>query len=160
MIDEKGRLFGKVNIVDLLIVLIIVAAGAFLGYRLLGPKSAVANTADIALSFYCEEAADYAAEQLEAGMEVWDSQNNVVLGKLREWRVGNSKSYVTDANGNVVQLARDGYCSLELVVDCKGVVGAHGVSIGGTSYAVNQAGSVYFGDVKLYLRVRDIEVNS
>ena len=31
MIDEKGRLFGKVNIVDLLIILIVLAAAALLG---------------------------------------------------------------------------------------------------------------------------------
>ena len=44
MIDEKGRLFGKVNIVDLLIVIIILAAAAFLGYKLLGPQSTTSQT--------------------------------------------------------------------------------------------------------------------
>ena len=36
MIDEKGKLFGKVNIVDLIIVVIILAAAAFIGMKLLG----------------------------------------------------------------------------------------------------------------------------
>ena len=31
MLDEKGRLFGKINIVDLLIVLVLIAAVAFCG---------------------------------------------------------------------------------------------------------------------------------
>lgn len=39
MIDEKGRLFGKVNIVDLIIVIIIIAAAAFIGMKLFGPKA-------------------------------------------------------------------------------------------------------------------------
>ena len=50
MIDEKGRLFGKVNIVDLLIILIVLAAAAFLGYRFLGPDSNVARAPGGALA--------------------------------------------------------------------------------------------------------------
>ena len=135
MIDEKGRLFGKVNIVDLLIILIVLAAAAFLGYHFFGPDSTVANTEHVRLTLYCEESADYAVEQLV-----------------------DSKSYVTDANGEVIQLARDGYCSATLVVEGEGVVGSHGVTIGGTLYAVGQSMSVYFDDCKLFLRVSGIEV--
>ena len=158
MIDEKGRLFGKVNIVDLLIILIVLAAAAFLGYHFFGPDSTVANTEHVRLTLYCEESADYAVEQLVEGAEAWDSENNVTLGTLTEWRVGDSKSYVTDANGEVIQLARDGYCSATLVVEGEGVVGSHGVTIGGTLYAVGQSMSVYFDDSKLFLRVSGIEV--
>lgn len=42
MIDEKGRLFGKLNIVDLLVLLVIVIAAAVLGYKFLSPNSSVA----------------------------------------------------------------------------------------------------------------------
>ena len=37
MIDEKGRLFGKINIVDLLVILVIVIAAAVLGVKFLKP---------------------------------------------------------------------------------------------------------------------------
>ena len=37
MIDEKGRLFGKINIVDLLVILMIVIAAAVLGVKFLKP---------------------------------------------------------------------------------------------------------------------------
>ena len=42
MIDEKGRLFGKINIVDLLVILVIIIAAAVLGIKFLGPDSSVA----------------------------------------------------------------------------------------------------------------------
>ena len=42
MIDEKGRLFGKINIVDLLVVLVIIIAAAVLGVKFLGPNGTVA----------------------------------------------------------------------------------------------------------------------
>ncbi len=37
MIDEKGRLFGKINIVDLLVILVLVIAAVVLGVKFLKP---------------------------------------------------------------------------------------------------------------------------
>ncbi len=45
VIDEKGRLFGKVNIVDLLVLVLIVAAAAVLGMKFLGGRGAPGETA-------------------------------------------------------------------------------------------------------------------
>ena len=40
LIDEKGRLFGKVNLLDLLVILLLAAAVAALGWKLVGKKAA------------------------------------------------------------------------------------------------------------------------
>ena len=39
MIDEKGRLFGKINVVDLLVILVIVIAAAVLAVKFLVPST-------------------------------------------------------------------------------------------------------------------------
>ena len=44
LIDEKGRLFGKVNLIDLLVVLLIVAVLAAVVWKLGGKKAAAAVT--------------------------------------------------------------------------------------------------------------------
>ena len=102
MLDNKGRLFGKVNIVDLLIVIIIIAAGIFLGKMLFGPESTLAQTQKVTLTLYCEETPKYVAEQLKEGSEAWDAESNVTLGTLTEWRTGESVSAVTDITGLVL----------------------------------------------------------
>ena len=38
MIDEKGRLFGKINIVDLLVILVVLIAAVVLGLKFLKPN--------------------------------------------------------------------------------------------------------------------------
>jgi hypothetical protein len=38
LIDEKGRLFGKINIIDLVVVLLILFLVAAVGYKVLGPN--------------------------------------------------------------------------------------------------------------------------
>lgn len=158
MIDEKGRLFGKVNIVDLIIVIIILAAAAFVGMKFFGPESTVANTQNVRITMFCDESPTYVVEQLEAGSEAWDSSNQVVLGTLKEWTTGDSMSAITDAEGNVVEISREGYRSVRLVCEGTGIVSDHGVTIGGVLYANGQSASVYFGDCKLYLDIADIEV--
>ena len=37
MIDEKGRLFGKINLIDLLVILVVVVVVGVLAVRLLWP---------------------------------------------------------------------------------------------------------------------------
>ena len=44
LIDEKGRLFGKINLIDLLVVLLIVAVLAAVVWKLGGKKAAAAVT--------------------------------------------------------------------------------------------------------------------
>ena len=88
MIDEKGRLFGKVNLIDLIIVIIIIAALAFLGVKFLGPESTAANTQKAVVSFYYEECPNYVADQLKAGDSVWDSGDNVTIGTVKDWTNG------------------------------------------------------------------------
>lgn len=39
-IDEKGRLFGKINLIDLLVVVLLVAAVAAVGWKLVGKRAA------------------------------------------------------------------------------------------------------------------------
>lgn len=158
MIDEKGRLFGKVNIVDLIIVVIILAAAAFIGMKLLGPESEIANTQKVRITMFCEETPDFVAAQLEEGAEAWDAANQVTLGTLKSWTLGDSKSAVTDITGEVVEISRSGYNSVTLVCEGEGVVSDHGVTIGSTLYANGQSASVYFGDCKLFLDIADIEV--
>ncbi len=158
MIDEKGRLFGKVNIVDLLIVIIILAAAAFIGMKFFGPDSTAANTQNVRITMFCEESPTFVVDQLEAGCEAWDSSNQVTLGTLVDWTTGDSMSAITDANGEVVEIAREGYRSVRLVCEGTGTVSSHGVTIGGVLYGVGQSASVYFGDCKLFLDIAGIEV--
>ena len=40
MIDEKGRLFGKINLIDLLVILVVVVVVGVLAVRLLWPAEA------------------------------------------------------------------------------------------------------------------------
>ena len=42
IIDEKGRLFGKLNLIDLLVIILLIAAVAAVAWKLVGKKAAAA----------------------------------------------------------------------------------------------------------------------
>ena len=42
LVDEKGRLFGKINLIDLLVIVLVLAVVAAVGWKLVGKKAAAA----------------------------------------------------------------------------------------------------------------------
>lgn len=76
-IDEKGKLFGKVNLLDLLVVLIIVAALVFGGYYFIGKDGAVGSKMTI----------EYTVEVVKKDSEFFDyiiPGEAVVDGKTKQ----------------------------------------------------------------------------
>ena len=65
LIDEKGRLFGKLNLIDLLVVLLIVAAVAAVVWKLGGRKAAAAVTGSDKQVVYTVEFEDVPADIAE-----------------------------------------------------------------------------------------------
>ena len=65
LIDEKGRLFGKLNLIDLLVVLLIVAVLAAVVWKLGGKKAAAAVTGTEKKAVYTVEFEDVPADIAE-----------------------------------------------------------------------------------------------
>ena len=62
LIDEKGRLFGKINLIDLLVVILIVAVIAAVAWKLGGRKAAAAVTGSAKKAVYTVEIEDVPAD--------------------------------------------------------------------------------------------------
>ena len=67
IIDEKGRLFGKINLIDLLVIVLVIAIIAAVGWKLVGKKAAASvsdNTHEMTFTVLFEDQpaeVDYAA---------------------------------------------------------------------------------------------------
>ena len=58
IIDEKGRLFGKINLIDLLVIVLVVAVVAAVGWKLVGKKAAASvsdNTHEMTFTVLFED---------------------------------------------------------------------------------------------------------
>ena len=142
MIDEKGRLFGKINIIDLLVILVIAAALCFAVFRYVLPDRNSGKAVQKELVLYCHDTPRFTAEQIEKGARVWDQGYDVET--------------VTDASGKTHLVENDWLVSVTLVLDAEGVPDEFGIRIGGSLYASGHTMTVFAGDAKLYLKVQEI----
>ncbi|MBR5115247.1 MAG: DUF4330 family protein [Oscillospiraceae bacterium] len=158
MIDKNGKIGGKVSIIDLLILIILVAAIAFVGYRFLTKdRSGVVNTQDVYLSFTGTEVPAYVVDNLELGARVLDDTENNVLGYVTDVQTGKGYHYELDRNGETAAVFPGDTASVTITSLANGTLDDNGLLIGGTRYAIGHTFVLYVGYCKLYLRISALE---
>ena len=158
MIDKNGKIGGKVSIIDLLILIILIAAIAFVGYRFLTKdRSGVVSTQDVYMSFTGTEAPQYVVDALELGARVIDDTENNVLGYVTDIQTGQGYHYDVDREGKTVAIFPEDTASVTVTSLAHGTYDGNGLLIGGTRYGVGHTFVVYVGKCKLYLRISALE---
>ena len=158
MIDKNGKLFGKINIIDLLVLLVImVAVLIFGGKKLMDRKTAAENAPEtFTMEFYTDEVYDYVTEHVKVGETIFDADKDVVMGKVTSFEVGPSKVYYPDSQGKVVVSEKEGFSSITIKGEMTGKLGDLGAVIDGETYGVGHTFTVRVGKAKIYLKVSDI----
>ena len=156
MIDEKGRLFGKINIVDLLIVIVIIAALCFVVFKYVLPQKDNGPVEKCEMVLYCHDTPKFTAQQIKEGEKVWDQALDVDLGIVKSFEIMPLYETVVGADGQTHAVESDWLCSVRLVLDCEGVMDEHGIKIDGELYGSGHTMTVFAGEAKMYLKVQEI----
>jgi hypothetical protein len=84
IIDEKGRLFGKINLLDLVIILAVLAVAGRFGYKALHKAPAVAQDETIEVTFKLSGVAQATVDALPVGATITENQSAAKpqLGKI------------------------------------------------------------------------------
>ena len=79
MIDKNGKLFGKINLIDLLIILVIIAAAVFFATKAFTPaqEAAGTETGTVQVQFFSSKAPVGTAEAIELGAPAFEDTTNV-----------------------------------------------------------------------------------
>jgi len=156
VIDKKGRLFGRISIIDIIIVLAVIAVIAAAVSRLAGPDS-VSSQDTILIQFYQDEAPAYAAEAVKIGDPVTDFQLGSDFGKVVDVKVGESEGFAESADGRFVMSPKKGYASIYITAEGKGVYTDTGVVVSGSNYYLGRTVTLRAGKSVFYARVYSIE---
>lgn len=83
IIDKKGRLFGLINIVDLLIIVLLLALVA-VGVKRFGNKAAVgeATTKKGVITAEIKDVRDVTAKNVKVGEPIYDYDKGTLIGKI------------------------------------------------------------------------------
>ncbi len=152
MIDNKGKLFGKINIIDLLIIVIVIAGVAGLGYKFAasGTSSPFSKQDTIEIKFYAEEVGEFITSGMKVGDMVKDRSTNAYFGKITDIKVDKAASFAPDSEGNYVKSSKPGYVSVVLTVEGTGIyrdgASGQGASFDSSDYHVFKSTEIIAGN--------------
>lgn len=159
---KNGKLFGKINIIDLLIIVIVLAALVFVGLRYLRPDS-VARSADpdkVRMTFFADKAPlllwDQGDRQMGGPVSDFDTSN--YLGILTAYEPEEAYIYALDQqSGEVLRVLSSTECFLTFACEGEGYISDDGLRINGVQYSIGASYVIRAGQTRIACRLADIE---
>ena len=139
--DRKYRLFGVINIIDLLVVVALVVGGLVV-YKLLWGESGsavpAADLKDVEYTIMCSPVRNYAEGQIRIGDPVSTKTSGATIGKITSVRSAPTPGDIFNTKTGVVEEYRSTfYTDVFVTVQAKGNPTATGVSVGNTQIRNN-----------------------
>lgn len=166
---KDGKLFGKINIIDLLIILVIVAALIFVGTRYLNTKNAApqinqdftGKTGTVRMTFFAYDAPivlkDQMEEQLGRPVIDWDNKKNS-LGKFCSYEAEDYYNYSWDAtSGEIVEIPMPSAFHLTMTSEVAGIISEQGLLVNSVQYSIGGSYTICVGQTRIYVRLADFE---
>ena len=159
---KNGKLFGKLNIIDLLIILIVLAALAFVGLRYLRPDSSghAAAPDKVRITFFAKDAPILLWDQGERQMggPVSDHDTSNYLGVLTSYVPEEAYIYALDQDsGEMVRVLSSTECFLTFACEGEGYISDDGLRINGVQYSIGGTYVIRAGQTRISCRLADFE---
>lgn len=123
VIDEKGRLFGLINLFDLLVILLIISfilGIYFVFVRDKGQGSGESIKVEYELLLEKPRKALY-IDAFAPGEKLYFKESDVFIGTIREVKSKDAWEYDSDIQGNWVKQKTDGFYDIILVVEADAI---------------------------------------
>lgn len=126
VIDNNGRLFGKISVIDVVVILVAAVMAVAL-YTKVNHKqitSTSTNNEIITYQIQVEGVPAYIAEaiQIEDSLFDQDHTSNGALGKIKNVVVSEGTRMAEQEDGSLKRLPVEGYCNLLLTVEGSGLI--------------------------------------
>jgi hypothetical protein len=161
MIDKNGKLFGKVSVIDVLIVALILVAGIFVATRYLSSRNAAQGAGSLdtlQIKFYAEEVNDFVVDSISVGDAAKEMAQYASFGTITDIRTAPSITWVSDMDGNLYASPKeDKYFSVTVTMEAKGKIDATGFTLDGTTYFVGKTVILYLGKAGFQGRISGVE---
>ncbi|HYF93312.1 MAG TPA: DUF4330 domain-containing protein [Symbiobacteriaceae bacterium] len=140
IIDQKGRLFGKVNLLDLTVVLVILAVAGRFGYQYVKRDAAAPAAAQqiVEVQFLLSPVRDPSVTLLQVNnakpIQIYDSKSQAYLGQIVEVKTSPAKVHGDDSE-------YESKYTFDHIITVRGtgLVSENGVTLGGVEMKVGRA---------------------
>ncbi len=136
IIDEKGRLFGKLSLLDLFVVIIVLGlAAAFLYKQMSGEVRQLVNAGD---KFYVTIAGtklrEFSVNAVSEGDIMYRQYDRDPLGKVVKIETEQATDYMLKTDGTVINAPMEERFTAYITVECTGSITDTGYYAGGTTH--------------------------
>lgn len=122
MIDKQGRLFGKINILDLIVIVVVVLIAGRVVYVKLNVPEIVAPPQDKVTIEFRGEVLKPVAATVAVGQKVTDKRTGVYLGEIKEIETTPLPVAVAGANGEVIWADSPRHVEVRMVLANQGTI--------------------------------------
>lgn len=161
LIDEKGRVFGKISIIDIGIILVVIIAVAVGALKFSNGNflSGATEEKTFVYTFYSEEAPDFAVASVDKGDILSDFEKGSVFGKVKDIKVDKSVSIGMNDEGHFVQSSRPGYVSSIITVEGQATLAKKGgFTVDNVDYMIGRTVISRIGDTVFVARIKNYEI--
>ncbi len=132
IIDEKGKIFGKINIIDLIIIVFIILTllGTYYKFNMAGTKKGIDyNTIEYEVEI--KDIRTPSVEAISEGSEVFDDETGNKIGQVVTKIVKSSEGLILKQDGTYEQSKVPDRYDLKLVIESEGFEDDYGFFVGG-----------------------------
>ena len=160
LIDEKGRLFGLINVIDLFVLTMIVCLIGFGGYKMLrvNPRIATENK-DAVIKLLITDVRDVTVNAIAEGETTRDFDKNTLLGTIVKKEVKNTTKQVTTSDGRIVEAEVPGKFDVMFHIEGKATISNNTILMGNQDIRVGKQLGIKGLKYAVRGTVMDISIN-
>ncbi len=122
MIDKQGKLFGKINILDLFVVTLILLLAVGTYYKLTSEKLEMSTGEhNIEYVLKIRNVSDFTSEYYTEGTEVFDRSTNEMIGVITNVLTEPTKDVINTKNGDLSLTEVPGKLDIYITLEGKGI---------------------------------------
>lgn len=146
IIDNKGKLFGKINIIDVCVILIIaIAIGVtYFKFNLSAHSDVTTTNSKATYTIRATKVRSFTADSISVGDKVFDRETDKFVGTVVDVTKKGATDYIELNNGSVVKADVPERYNVDVTIECPAIVrGGAIVTESGKQIYVNQQGAYY-----------------
>jgi hypothetical protein len=133
-LNKKGMIFGRINIVDLIFILTVIAlvCGTYFKFAFVGKEVHLKNMQMIQYQVEVEDIRQVSVDAMAEGMEVYDSKLDISMGKIIKQDVSPMLRWIKKTDGTFVKAERPDQFKVVLTIDALGIETDESYLVNGT----------------------------
>lgn len=146
IIDERGRLFGKISVIDILVVLMALALLAVVWFRFFSGDEVIGRFSEKETFTYVirvDGIRQYTLDAIKEGDVLYDNDNETVLGTVTKVERVPAERYYATVDGQYVMGYQPERYDMFLTVEAEGIV-KDGLCYASRTFEINRNREIYY----------------